>query len=164
MNYQRRIFGIFLLLAVTACQKEIGFDPYIEMNHFSDCKNSPLKTHGDYSSSQDCLTYQYDGDSTLQINHINSGFNCCPGIISVAFEQRGDTLLINESERQSICDCDCLYDLNYTIHGLPPGSYVIFVQEPYVQPDCKKMMVPVDLKEQPIGEFCIERTFYPWGI
>ena len=55
--------------------------------------NVPLKQN-------DCIEYQYDGIDTLILNHINAGFNCCPGKIIFNINITGNTITITEKETE----------------------------------------------------------------
>lgn len=151
------------LLVLTACEKELGYEPFIEMDQYTGCKQIGLKGAQDVDPSQDCIQYSYDGDSLLSIKHVNAGFNCCPERLMVEMEQRGDTLFIREAEKEQLCDCNCLYDLDYAVHGIKPGTYVISVIEPYALAGTPRLIFSVNLRKEPVGSYCVERDYYPWG-
>ncbi len=112
---------------------------------------------------QDCIEYNYDGEGTLLLTHVNAGFNCCPEIeTNVIIED--NTIIIEEIEILGECDCLCLFDLYYEIINLQPGEYTITVIEPYVPPDEETLSFTVDLELSPSGSYCVYRDFYPWGI
>jgi len=111
---------------------------------------------------QDCLEYQYDGESLLLLKHLNAGFNCCPEIAtSVSIE--GNVITIEEIEIAGYCDCLCLFDLDYEIVNLPPAEYTITVIEPYVHEGQEILEFSVDLVSSPSGIHCVHRDNYPWG-
>ena len=112
---------------------------------------------------QDCIEYQYDGESVLLLKHVNAGFNCCPEIAAdVTIE--GNVISIDEIEISGDCDCICLFDMDYEIRDLPPGEYIISVTEPYVPEGEEVLEFAVDLVSSPTGSFCVYRDYYPWGI
>ncbi len=131
---------------------------------YGDCKQfqkgTPVRST---PPDQDCMEYQYDGQSVFLLKHVNAGFNCCPEIaadITIA----GDLITIEEIEISGDCDCLCLFDLNYEIRDLQPGEYTITVIEPYVEEGDETLEFTVDLISSPSGSYCVYRDYYPWGI
>jgi len=116
------------------------------------------------TSDRECVEYDYDGRSVLRLKHVNAGFNCCPGTISADFLVAGGEIRIKEKEASSLCDCDCLYDLDYEFVGLARGVYTISVVGPYQPEGDPPLEFLVDLAGSPSGSFCVERTRYPWGF
>jgi hypothetical protein len=118
----------------------------------------------EYPDSLSCVLYSYDpSEQVLTLQHINSAFNCCPGKLSCKFSLKGDTIIIEESEREAACDCNCLFDLNMEISGVESRSYHIKMVEPYVEPaEC--ILFEIDLEEQTEDTYCVIRKMYPWGI
>ena len=112
--------------------------------------------------TQDCIKYQYDGRQNLTLVHNNAGFNCCPEIVTNV-TIKNSIITIKEVEISGLCDCSCLFDLNYLIINLPPAIYTITVEEPYVKPEEPKLEFLVDLTDSLTGNFCAERYNYPWG-
>jgi hypothetical protein len=112
---------------------------------------------------QDCMEYQYDGQSLLLLKHVNAGFNCCPEIAAdISIED--NLITIEEIELSGDCDCICLFDMDYEIRDLPPGEYTITVVEPYVPEGEQVLEFTVDLVSSPAGSFCVYRDYYPWGV
>jgi hypothetical protein len=111
-----------------------------------------------------CINYVFEASSgTLQITHINAGFNCCPGKLTCHAEVAGDTLFIKENEQSAACSCNCLFDVNLTVRGLESREYIIQILEPYCGKQ-EKLIAHVNLAETPAGSFCATRKLYPWGI
>ncbi len=116
------------------------------------------------ANNQSCINYSYEPSSNiLTLNHINTGFNCCPGKLSVYTELKGDTLKIFESEETPGCHCNCLFDLNIEVKTIPTGQYVIKVIEPYAEGQ-DELIFSIDLGQQISGEVCVSRDQYPWGM
>jgi hypothetical protein len=112
---------------------------------------------------QDCMEYEYDGESVLLLKHVNAGFNCCPEIAAnITIED--NIITIEEIEISGDCDCLCLFDIDYEIRNLPPGEYTITAIEPYVPGGEEILEFTVDLVSSPSGSFCVYRDYYPWGI
>jgi len=75
------------------------------------------------------------------------------------------TITENESlEPSGGCDCVCLFDVDYQISNLPPGEYVVTVDQLYLQPGAEILEFTVDLVSSPSGSHCVQRDDYPWGI
>ncbi len=131
------------------------------VNH-SDCKQ-PLKSTL-YADSLSCVEYSFDKEKNkLNLKHINSGFNCCPDSIFCDIKLIDDTILIQEYEEMSLCDCNCLYDLDIEVKGVAAQEYIIKFVEPYAI-DMDKIEVKVDLENNPNGSYCVTRKHYPWGV
>jgi len=120
------------------------------------------------AADQDCMFWLYDGLGTLQIQHLNAGFNCCPGEIHVAVEHEVGLIRIIESEHfdgPGGCDCLCLFDLQYEIGDVAPGDYTITVEEPYRNPGDDPLQFEVTLPPGPASDsHCVARSSYPWGM
>jgi hypothetical protein len=112
---------------------------------------------------QDCLYWEYDGESVLQLIHVNAGANCCPDDIVAEITIESPEITIEEAEVLSTpCYCLCLFDVDYEILGLGPGEYTITILGMYLG-SMEPLQVTIDLAANPSGYFCVERTQYPWG-
>ncbi len=137
------------LLGVTECK---SFD-----------KSANLNTETD-SDSVSCIEYEYDNvNKILRLKHINAGFNCCPGEITADIYFKSDTLIIEEFESESLCDCNCLYDLEFEVGNLPGKVFIIKMVESYIG-DNEKIEKTIDLNISQSGKFCVTREYYPWGM
>ncbi len=116
-------------------------------------------------SNWDCLEYEYDGGSTLTLNHINAGFNCC-AIVGAEIIIEDSLIMIVESETfDSLgpCFCLCLFDLEFEIINLPPGTYTIVVEEVALYEE-DFIEFTINLTTTPITDsYCVFRDHYPWG-
>ncbi len=114
------------LVAATSCSKEeVKFDGHIsvaDLSH-SDCKHNTQK-----SAEKEYLKLKANGQY-LEIEHINSEFNCCPGKIFVDSKISNDTIFIDENETEHICDCICKYDLTYKLGILGYRKYHIILKK-----------------------------------
>jgi hypothetical protein len=142
-------------------------EPYGRLVSRTDCHSHSVATAagGEYETPGDmsCVDWQYSvADGVLSLKHINAAFNCCPGQITAGISISNDTITIVEREEQSMCDCSCLYDLEFEIRNLPPGSCTIRFVEPYVQPGDERLDFTVDLANLPAGMTCVYRGHYPW--
>jgi hypothetical protein len=153
-----------LLLLFSGCAREPAGDPVISTVDATACKNGLLKAFQDHPSDQDCIVYRWSEGDTLRIKHVNAGFNCCPQGFQTSLRVAGDTLVITEKENSSLCDCNCLFDLNYFVTGIEKDDWWIRVEEPYVGGDAEKILFKVELKKASEGEHCLTRTGYPWRL
>ena len=164
-----RIISIFSLMffLFAGCEKEKKEMPPPFMESFADveeCLSFPPLKSDQPGPDESCFYYEYDGDSTMRITHYNAGFNCCPEKILTSFELRNDTIFIVEDDSLQLCRCNCLFNVEMTIHNLPPGRYMVKIEEPFVTQADQVFILDIDLLEYPIGRFCKTRDFYPWGV
>jgi hypothetical protein len=133
--------------------------PQGNLTNQTTCKNQNLS---EPPSNQDCIQYQYDGIQNLTLTHQNAGFNCCPEI-ATNITINNQTIIIKEIELSGPCNCSCLFDLDYQIINLPPATYTINIEEPYILPEDQKLEFTINLTNSSTGSHCIERNNYPWG-
>ncbi len=126
----------------------------------TDCKSTIMED----TSGLDCLEYEYDGSNVLTIHHINAGFNCCPDDFDAVISMSGNSIIIDETRIEGNCDCNCLFDMTYTIKGVKPGKYTISFSEPLVYSKDSVLVYTADLAKEPNGSLCVVRDHYPWGI
>lgn len=156
---------LMLMFALFACKSEdepaINGIP-IPGATCNSYKNSPdtLSIPG----NQSCVYYQYDpATKQLTLNHINAGFNCCPGTVYYN-PTIGDSLItIHEFETSGLCDCSCLYDLNMILPNIEAQSFTVKFMEPY-QHGQAELIFAIDLENDVEGYYCVSRDNYPWGI
>jgi hypothetical protein len=130
----------------------------------SRCKSSSRAASVDTTGDLGCLEWSYDGVRTLTLTHINAGFNCCP-VIAADFVFEGTTIRITELDSlfEGGCFCLCLYDVTYRVDNLPPGTYRIIVEEPYLSSGDGPLDITMNLTAEPQGTRCVPRTQYPWS-
>jgi hypothetical protein len=118
---------------------------------------------GETPPDSECVEWEYDGQGTLLLRHINSGFNCCP-IISADINIVANTITIVENEDFEFypCPCLCLFDLEYGIYNLWPSVYTVKFIGLYVY-DEDYLEFTLNLITEPTGSRCIYRDDYPWG-
>jgi hypothetical protein len=116
---------------------------------------------------QTCVDLNYDGAGTLTFTHGNAGFNCCPGTISAKFAFDGSTITVTETEaygEYGPCLCLCLFDVDFQITNLPPGTYRLVFVEPYLEAPDPALDFTVNLTQAGETMHCLPRSQYPWGI
>jgi hypothetical protein len=155
-------------LIIFSCQGNKTVDPIVTqptgmLTHASACKsNDPTTVAKQVMNSvqldSECFSYEYDSYNTLKIKHTNAVLNCC-GEMSGTVSITGDTILISEGKQTEgglMCGCLCLFDPEYSITSLPPRSYLIMFSTQF--------MGVVDLAKNRAGQYCEERTGYPYQM
>jgi len=156
-----------LLLGIYTCEQEKSSTglPYGSLDQISECKE--FKSTAVWEGTADslsCIEYSYDAEnSQLLLKHVNAGFNCCPGKIYGDVRFVNDTIIIKESEKDGMCDCLCLYDLEFKLTGISEKVYAVRLNELYAG-DQEKFTISIDLAVNTSGSFCIVRKEYPWGL
>jgi len=107
-----------------------------------------------------CLEYEVVNDTLLHLIHVNTMFNCCSRVSSfITFEGTTITIEYVESFPDGACFCNCLYDLEFDIVRLVPGTYSIVMVEPYKPGNDEELVCTVDIINQPAGICCVERSW-----
>jgi len=141
-----------------------GTEPVGALVSHSDCTSNAAALAADkIPGDLDCAEYHYGAAGTLALTHLNAAFNCCPGAITADVEVADGVITIVEHEVSSMCDCSCLYDLDYEITNLPPALYMVRIIGVYLQPGEQPLEFPMDLSAIPDGFVGRYRSHYPWG-
>ncbi len=165
MKTKRNLILVTVLLSALlfSCKKESS-EPVSEndlVSH-SECKDG-LKS-GEYEDNQSCIKYNYNENTKrLIIEHINAGFNCCPGELSCSSDINNDIITITEKEESAQCNCNCLFDLNIEIKSVVKKKFTVIIAEPY-RGEQAELKFEIDLNTEIEGEYCVIRNKYPWGI
>ena len=110
-----------------------------------------------------CISYEFnEAENTLTLHHINAGFNCCPDSLYCEISINADTITIEEFEKESLCHCNCLYDLDIEIEGVDTKKYYLKFIEPYAG-EQEKLFFNLNTEEENEGMYCVTRKLYPWG-
>jgi hypothetical protein len=154
---------LIMSLLLYSCDPEIPVGNLSgRLTYQSDCLLKSAET-GTYPSNQSCVSYTYS-NQTLLLTHFNAGFNCCPETISATFSLQNDTLYVFENESESLCDCNCLYDLGMEVNQLNTGLYVVKMVEPYVGNSAEELTFSINLNDSTSGTYCVDRNSYPWNL
>jgi hypothetical protein len=131
----------------------------------SDCKSYAKSTHDDNTpDSISKVNYIFDSESsTLYMEHINAGFNCCPEEISIQASFHNDTIYIEKSEEAALCNCLCCFDINMEISNVKQTAYTIHFIELYNNA-LPEISFEVDFTQQTEGTNYVIRHDYPWGV
>jgi hypothetical protein len=152
---------MFCLIFMQSCETVQNPEPEGTLVSYGSCKNNgsgSFSSEGlaSVDSGQECIEYSYVG-GVLRIKHINAAFNCCLEKIAGNVSFEGEVIRI-ESEGildNGGCHCLCLYDVEYEIYDLTPGTYIL------VAPTFTNSM-EIDIEGSPSGLFCEPRNSYPW--
>jgi hypothetical protein len=158
------VWLIGCLAIMIGCDREPAAIPSVGAVSSSGCKDLVLKKGESTTPDQDCIQYQWQRGDSLQVLHVNAGFNCCPEGFRTELKVSGDTLIISEFENSSLCDCSCLFDLTYSLAGIERKTWWIRIVEPYVKETDEKLIFKADLGKYSEGEYCALRTGYPWKL
>ncbi|UCD63204.1 MAG: hypothetical protein JSW34_10685 [Candidatus Zixiibacteriota bacterium] len=143
-----------------------GPDPEISgglVSH-SDCKSFLQAASADYVPvTETTVEWEYDGNGTLDLRHINGGFNCCPDLsCEISVVDRVITVVESDAGQ---CLCLCLLDVDYQITGLPPGKYLLRFEEAVEIGGDDPLECEIVLKGTGASGTCVvDRTQYPWGV
>ena len=153
------------VILLAACDEKESLPITFGLTNSPECKNiDKSAAFNEKADSLSCIEYTYNSESkTLILKHINAGYNCCPGKISFDATFSNDTLIIEESETSSLCDCSCLYDLEMEFKNFTDQNFQIKIIEPYLG-NCDDINFRIDLKSDKNGEWCSVRKSYPWGM
>lgn len=163
------ILGLLLILFLSCEQNtKSNTEVFGDLKSFSNCKilNKVTGLSKIVETLPDTLAgieYHYDGKSKLTLTHINAGFNCCPGELFTEITANNNQITIEEFETESVCDCDCLYDLFIEIDDIEPGNYSFSVLEPYLPENNENIYFILGLNKNNSGLITFKRHGYPWG-
>lgn len=123
------IYPIFVLLTISilSCKKELPNDPLaIKDLSVSGCKS---KNTAKNIFGAEYITLKTIDDFYIQLDHINSIFNCEPGQITVTINVSSDVISMDENESSSAADCICPNDLSFKLGPLQYGTYFLNFQK-----------------------------------
>ncbi len=149
----------------TDYEEEIPLELSGQVTDHTDCKNfKSVTSDNDIPDTISCIDYSFDAiNNELILKHINAGFNCCPESLYCEVSLVEDTITIEEFEKESLCDCLCLFDLDMKLKGVESKKYYIKIIEPYIE-DGELLYFDMDLVSNTENSYCVIRNNYPWGI
>ena len=164
---------VFPLLLLPACgEEEDATHPIVtgdlqgRLISATDCKSflkSSATAFG--ASGESAVLFTYDAaEAALHLTHVNAGFNCCPGELSVTVSVADGTFTIAEHERGAACHCNCLFDLDILVENIGRAQWRIVFDEPYRADVDPVLDFHIDLTKEVSGEHRVPRTRYPWGM
>ena len=160
------IFIAILIFSSLSCEKNQVNNNDItgKLINNTDCKTFKSASIGsEVSDTLSCIFYSFDPSANkLILKHVNAGFNCCPESLYCAVSLNNDTIIVQEFEKEALCDCNCLYDLDIELNGVEPKRYYIKIIEPYAIGQ-EKLNFELDLGPSNEGSYCVTRKGYPWG-
>lgn len=155
-----------LVIILSGCEREHQYPGITaKIAKHSSCKLfKAIQTDSNAGNDVSCIIYRFVPDSsTLMLKHVNAGFNCCPGTLSCTVSRQDSIITIRESEESSLCDCNCLFDLDIVLTGIETGDYFIKIVEPYCG-NQEPLHFSIHISATPEGEYCVKRSRYPWGV
>jgi hypothetical protein len=113
-----------MLLANASCEKEDCPSEEFSVQEISygackSFKNSGIDEYLDLSSNTEFY---------LELEHVNSWFNCSPGQIIVDAIIENNRITVNEYCTDPSANCICPYDLNFTLGPLAYKNYRLVVK------------------------------------
>lgn len=142
------LVAVLLIGVSMACDEPRG-----KLVDFEDCDESSG------GAAEECIEYEYDGQDTLFVKHVNSSLNCCLERIKADISITDNKIEIHETDVMPFgtapCPCMCLYTINYEFVSITPGRYEITVNS-------RDLSLEIDLAAADIGKYCVERSGYPW--
>jgi len=157
------VLGIFITI-ISGCKKsEIvpGAPEGLLISH-NGCKENLLSQSSNAGKNttgtvRECLEFRYDGEKTLEMDHINALFNCCPGEITVDFEFAGNTITITEKQAEAGCYCICYFDVNFYFDNILPAVYTIRIIA--ADPNGENREFSLDLVSNQSGSRCWDSPY-----
>ncbi len=137
-------------------------DLNIEMTWCSDCKSFNPLPEGELPPNQTALEWEFDGEGTLIVRHINAALDAPPEpFISVSLTDREVTI---REMPCPYCYGVCLADREYRITGLSNGKYVLRIDEMWTCPEDPPLECEILLKgTESSGRIVVSRTCFPWS-
>ena len=115
-----------------------------------------------YPSNFDVIKYAYE-NGTLNLKHINTAFNCCPDSVGGEITISGDTITISEFETSGLCNCLCLFDVEYRIDHLDKKKIILNLSQLNLGDDMDVHNIVISLADSTAGIHKINRgDHYPW--
>jgi len=147
---------------------QAGEDPVGVIDNYSGCKHLTDTSESTlpFSADSSCVVlYNFPADSLLRIYHINTAYNCCVDALDANFEFAEGLITITGIEHPpgGLCDCICLYDVNYSISNYEQGITTIRFVEPYFPAGQDQLEITVDLSIEGTWTYCVPREGYPWN-
>lgn len=78
-------------------------------------------------ATREYIEYKALADGYLSLNHVNAMFNCEPGELKMQATVSGNEIRIIETEKQSLANCICNYDLYCEVGPLGNGNYTVII-------------------------------------
>ena len=152
---------MLFIFVIAACENEQ--EPIPGKLIVTDKKHTDCKSFKSFTSpKQDCVEYRTIDSNYLKINRVNVAFNCCIDDVNIksSVDQNNIITILETEVCSSPCDCNCLYDLEYTIGPLEYKVYTLRIIEEYAD----TMVIEFEFSQSTEGEYCEERNSYPWDV
>ncbi len=148
---------------------QAGEDPIGMIDNYSGCKDvtGTNDDAGSLSADSACvILYNFPADNLLRIYQTNTAYNCCVDALDADFEFAEGLITITGIEHPpgGLCDCICLYDVNYSIANYEQAVTTIRFVEPYLPVGQEQLEITVDLSREGTWKYCVQREGYPWDV
>lgn len=167
------VAGTLLLAGCTLSSESPGGRTYVPPFPCKACPETDLPPTGQIGLR---IQYHYDLTArTLHIRHIDTLLNCCPQIIGAKVTVAGQRIEAAEYQDYRIpCAGLCLHDLEYSVEGISPVTYFLYVSVLYARSECEAVPpifnfgpndlgpLLLDLADHPSGSFFFDRD-YSWA-
>jgi hypothetical protein len=154
---------IIIVLFLSCCQKSTepgnnsGNIKVSDINYSGCIQNEPKK-----SIMEECITCSIVNGNYLKMVRTNVCFNCCYDSLVITVDQYDhNRILITERENAALCQCNCLYNIEYIVGPFEYGNYELTIDLQYWQEDMK---FDIAINDNTNQVYCEERTGYPWDI
>jgi len=155
--------SLIVLLSCTEINKPNPADSTQETKAtFGECLENQISTLVE-EDSQTIVEYSFIG-TTLTINHLNAGFNCCFDFLLISATITGNKIIISEKDINPNCYCLCLRDISYNLLSIEKSNYEIIINEPYLSDNDLPISFNANLNENSTGSIKFNRTSYPWKL
>jgi hypothetical protein len=153
----RCLLFFLLMLSILSCRWDAPTGQLVDNTGCKTWENSDdLVDSQEPAFRKECFTYEYDDAANLlYLTHVNTLFNCCPDI-ATDLDVSNNTITVKE-RGDGMCDCYCLFDLEYEIKHLDAGTYTVTVDGFHYD-----LEFSIDLTTSPSGEYCEDREDDDW--
>ncbi len=144
------ILTAIILLIISGCKSSDNNKQEIEgyQHSISECRtDSRVSQNAVAPSGKQLLSYRIDSKGNLEMTHINTILNCCPGQVSSEITTQGATIQIDEKEEQAGCKCLCNYDITFRLINVKKDTYKVAIRNYYLHP----ITFTINLKEKDQG-------------
>ncbi|MFH1312013.1 MAG: hypothetical protein ABIJ00_02190 [Candidatus Eisenbacteria bacterium] len=124
------------ILAAGCAHMGPAVTPVYEVTGTVGCKDERTnQLLGGVHDPEECVQFDYDGESVLTLRHVNIRENCA--VVQIAGEIEfgsGNVIRIEEWPEMDgspyLAFCTCLFDVDYRITGLGSGEYRVMIGSP----------------------------------
>lgn len=116
---------LIITILLYACSKDEGIQgiekaSQVQLDEiiFSGCKGE----NAAFGSNENILIEPLSNNK-IKVTHQNVMFNCCIDEPTIKLNTNGNTIQVEESTSDPVCNCICPYDVEFVIDSLELGTY-----------------------------------------